>query len=140
MTTLSIVLGIGCRRGVSVEEIEAAVQRALDALDAPGAHALANVRAVASIEGKSDGAALLAFCERHRLTLQLFTAQQIEGVDTHARASAQVRKHLGVGGVCEPCALLASHEGRIVVPKTIVDDVTVAIAADHSIHHSKSHA
>lgn len=137
MTTVSIVLGIGCRRGVSVEEIEAAVQTALNAL---GARSLANVRAVASIEGKSDEAALLAFCERHRLTLQLFTAQQIEGVDAPAPASAQVRQHLGVGGVCEPCALLASHEGRIVVPKTIVDDVTVAIAADHSTHHSKSHA
>jgi cobalt-precorrin 5A hydrolase len=110
MTTLSIVLGIGCRRGVSVEEIEAAVQSALNALDTPGARSLARVRVVASIEGKSDEAALLAFCERHHLTLQLFTAQQIEGVDTHAPASAQVRKHLGVGGVCEPCALLASPQ------------------------------
>jgi cobalt-precorrin 5A hydrolase len=138
MTAQSIVLGIGCRRGVSVEEIEAAVRCALQALHT---HSLANVRAVASIEGKSDEAALLAFCERHRLPLQLFTAQRIADVEANSPASAPVQKHLGVGGVCEPCALLASRDGRIVVPKTIVDDVTVAIAADRSTHHSsKGHA
>ncbi len=34
----------------------------------------------------------------------------------------------GVEGVCEPCALAAAPHGRLLVPKTIVDGVTVAIA------------
>lgn len=137
MTSGSIVIGIGCRRGVSVEEIEAAVRAALGKL---GTRSLAEVRVIASIEGKSDEAALLAFCERHKLPLRFYTAAQIADVETHA--SPHVQKHLGVGGVCEPCALLASHEGRIVVPKTTVDDVTVAIAADrHPLpSSSKGHA
>lgn len=137
MTSGSIVIGIGCRRGVSVEEIEAAVRAALGRL---GTRSLAEVRVIASIEGKSDEAALLAFCERHKLPLRFYTAAQIADVET--RASPYVQRHLGVGGVCEPCALLASHEGRIVVPKTTVDDVTVAIAADrHPLpSSSKGHA
>jgi cobalt-precorrin 5A hydrolase len=136
MTSRSLVIGIGCRRGVSVEEIEAAVLASLGKL---GTRSLADVRVIASIEGKSDETALLAFCERHKLPLRLFTAAQIADVET--QASAHVQKHLGVGGVCEPCALLASHEGRIVVPKTVVDDVTVAIAADRHPHpSSKGHA
>jgi cobalt-precorrin 5A hydrolase len=137
VTSGSIVIGIGCRRGVSVEEIEAAVRAALGKL---GTRSLADVRVIASIEGKSDEAALLAFCERHKLPLRFYTAAQIADVETHA--SPHVQNHLGVGGVCEPCALLASHEGRIVVPKTAVDDVTVAIAADrHPLpSSSKGHA
>ncbi|SAL75750.1 cobalamin biosynthesis protein CbiG [Caballeronia choica] len=137
MTSGSIVIGIGCRRGVSVEEIEAAVRAALGKF---GKRSLAEVRVIASIEGKSDEAALLAFCERHKLPLRFYTAAQIADVETGA--SPYVQKHLGVGGVCEPCALLASHEGRIVVPKTAVDDVTVAIAADrHPLpSSSKGHA
>jgi cobalt-precorrin 5A hydrolase len=137
VTSGSIVIGIGCRRGVSVEEIEAAVRAALGKL---GTRSLADVRVIASIEGKSDEAALLAFCERHKLPLRFYTAAQIADVETGA--SHYVQRHLGVGGVCEPCALLASHEGRIVVPKTAVDDVTVAIAADrHPLpSSSKGHA
>ena len=140
MTSGSIVIGIGCRRGVSVEEIEAAVLAALGKFGKLGTRSLADVRVIASIEGKSDEAALLAFCERHELPLRFYTAAQIADVETDA--SPHVQKHLGVGGVCEPCALLASHEGRIVVPKTTVDDVTVAIAADrHPLpSSSKGHA
>ena len=129
----TITVGIGCRRGVSVAQIEAAVHAALGALS------LDDVRAIASIESKAGEAALLDFCTRHALPLRLFTAAQISSVETSA--SPHVQKHLDVGGVCEPCALLASHDGRLVVTKTIADGVTVAIAADRiTLPSSKSHA
>jgi cobalt-precorrin 5A hydrolase len=107
---------------VSVEAIEAAVRAAL------GTRALAHVRAVASIDSKSDEAALAGFCARHGLPLQFYSAARI--ADVAAPRDGPVQRHLGVGAVCEPCALLASHDGRIVVPKTVAGDVTVAIAAD----------
>jgi cobalt-precorrin 5A hydrolase len=104
-----------------------------------GALSLGDVRVIASIESKAGEAALLDFCTRHALPLRLFTGAQIAGVETSA--SPHVQKHLDLGGVCEPCALLASHDGHLVVTKTIVDGVTVAIAADRiTLNTSKSHA
>ena len=55
------VIGIGCRRGASVEQIHAAVFEAL------GTRPLASVRALASIDLKKDETALLEFAARHGL-------------------------------------------------------------------------
>lgn len=120
------VIGIGCRRGVSVEQIHAAVLAAL------GTRPLANIRALASIDSKHDETALLEFAGRHGLPLKLFSREQIAliGTDASERVQAPVQALLGIHGVCEPCALLASRNGHIVVSKTVTGDVTVAIAED----------
>ncbi len=129
MTTL--IAGIGCRRGVSAEQIEATVREALgDTL------AFAALGAVASIETKADEAGLVEFCVRHALPLRTFTREQIASLDAPVNASDVVREHLGVDGVCEPCARLAAHGGELLVPKRARDGVTVAIACAAAHPHS----
>jgi cobalt-precorrin 5A hydrolase len=118
------VIGIGCRRGVSVAQIHAAFFAAL------GNEPLSNVRALASIEDKRDETALLEFAALHHLPIEFFAKERVAQVRT--RASEQVRALIGIDGVCEPCALMASRNGRIVRPKIVMDGVTVAIAEDHS--------
>jgi cobalt-precorrin 5A hydrolase len=117
------VIGIGCRRGVSVEQIHVAVFAAL------GTRPLMNVRALASIDSKQDETALIEFAARHGLPLQFFSKQHIAQIETGA--SERVQALIGIDGVCEPCALLGSRDGRIVVPKIVVGGVTVAIAEDN---------
>ena len=56
-----LVLGIGCRKDVAVERIEAAVRNAL------GERRLVEVREVATVDIKADEPGLIAFCERHAL-------------------------------------------------------------------------
>jgi cobalamin biosynthesis protein CbiG len=134
MKTLSV--GIGCRLHSSAEHIEAAVRVAL------GPHGFDQIRTIASIDTKSDEAGLLEFCARHALPLQLFNCEQIAATPV-LNPSAAVREHLGVDGVCEPCALLAALSefadpvtqvafiapaARLLVPKTHHAGVTVAIA------------
>lgn len=99
MKTLSV--GIGCRLHSSAEQIEAAVRTAL------GTRAFDQIRVVASVDTKASEAGLLAFCARHSLPLQLFSREQIAAI-TVAKPSSMAREHLGVDGVCEPCALLAA--------------------------------
>ena len=130
MKTLSV--GIGCRRHTSAEEIEAAVRAAL------GSQAFEHIATVASIETKAQESGLLAFCARHALPLKLFTREQIAAVHL-AEPSAASREHLGVDGVCEPCALLgaslhakarcAAGIPRLVARKCVHAGVTVAIAS-----------
>ena len=132
LRTLSV--GIGCRMHSEAADIEAAVRAAL------GSNAFEQIRAIATIDSKADEPGLLEFCSRHQLPLQLFSREQIAAVAV-ASPSAAARAHLGVDGVCEPCALLsaaatdsttATQGARLVVPKSAHAGITVAIAAANS--------
>ena len=134
MKTLSV--GIGCRLHSPAEQIEAAVRAAL------GAHGIDEILTVASVDTKAHEAGLLEFCARHALPLTSFSAEQIATVHVE-EPSAAAREHLGVDGVCEPCALLAAAaamesaapRAQLLVRKTIHAGVTVAIAYV-SPHHT----
>ncbi|CAB3752012.1 cobalamin biosynthesis protein [Paraburkholderia humisilvae] len=119
-----LAVGIGCRRGASVEQIDAAVR------DALRPHSIDEVRAVATIDIKANEPGIVEFCARYALPLHTFSREQIAAVAIAARTtpSAAVRAHLGVDGVCEPCALLAAPDGRLVIPKHTFNGVAVALA------------
>lgn len=122
-----LVVGIGCRKGVSEEQVDKAVRRALTAL---GTDDLAGVRELATVDLKANEPALLAFSQRHGIPLRVISKQQIESRAWVNQPSEWVRQAVGLDGVCEPCALIASVRGRLAVPKTTLDGVAVAIVAD----------
>jgi cobalt-precorrin 5A hydrolase len=119
--TVRIAIGVGCRRGTSAEAIECAVNAALG-----DTFAWADIACVASIDAKRDEPGLRAFCEHHALPLLFFGAADIARIPGSSSPHAQ--KHLNVNGVCEPCALLASGGGELLLCKTITGGVTIAIA------------
>ncbi len=122
-----LVLGIGCRKLASVEQIGAAVAQALQ--QCPGA-TLAQVREVATIDLKAEEPGLLAFCATHGLPLRVIAREQIAQRAWVGKPSEWVRQNIGVDGVCEPAALIASPRGRLLLGKTALDGVTVAIVDD----------
>lgn len=128
-----LVVGIGCRKGVSEQQVERAVLHALAqrGVAGPGGDAgLAEVRELATVDLKASEPGLLAFSQRHGIPLRVIAKHQIEGRSWVSQASDWVRESIGLDGVCEPCALIASTRGRLVVPKTALDGVAVAIVAD----------
>ena len=119
-----LVLGIGCRKGVSADVIEAAVHFALEA------RALSQVREVATIALKADEPGLLDFCERHGLPLRVLSHTTVAARAWVTQVSEWVQQNVGLDGVCEPCALIASPRGALIVPKTTKDGVAVAVVED----------
>ncbi|TDR79816.1 cobalamin biosynthesis protein [Paludibacterium purpuratum] len=119
-----LTLGIGCRRGKSRDAIEQAVRSAL------GARQLAEVREVATIDLKADEAGLLDFCAQHDLPLRVIARADVAARGWTGAPSDWVRHNVGVDGVCEPCALIASPRGRLITPKIAYDGVTVAVVED----------
>lgn len=124
-----LTLGIGCRKHVSDDTIELAVLHAMVNLP------LSQVREVATIDIKAQEPGLLAFCERHHLPLRVIASADVAARSWVTHPSAWVQQNVGVSGVCEPCALIASPRGRLVVPKTALNGVTVAVVADHPQEH-----
>ena len=119
-----LVVGIGCRKDVSQERIEAAVRHAL------GAHAIDQVREVATVDLKANEPGLLAFCAAFNLPLRVFARATLAARPWVSKPSDWVRQNVGLDGVCEPCALVASPRGRLLVPKTSLDGVAVAVVQD----------
>lgn len=118
-----LVAGIGCRRGVTAAEISAALEEVF------AAHGLAraSLAALASADLKADEAGLLEAAEALGLPLTFFDRTRLAQVDV-PNPSATVREKIGVESVCEAAALTKARSTRLVVPKTIIGAVTVAVA------------
>ena len=122
-----LALGVGCERGVGLEEIESLVSRAVDEAGlAPESFA-----GVFSLDLKCDEPAILALAEHLGLPARFFTAERLEAErDRLANPSDLVFQEVGCHGVSEGAALAAAGpEGTLSVPKMKSRRATVAVAA-----------
>jgi len=120
-----LVVGIGCRKGVAAGQIAAAVHKAL------GERQLNEVREIATIDLKANEPGLVEFCEQHNLPLRVLASATVAARPWVTKASAWVQQNVGLPGVCEPCALIASVRGKLIVPKLALNGVAVAVVEDN---------
>lgn len=120
----ALVLGIGCSRGASEQEITELVETTL------ATHGLSPlaVAAVASLDRKADEPGLRALVQRWRWPLVTFSAAELAAVAGEWSTSEIVRRAVGVGGVAEPAALRGAGVERLLVRKVKTAHVTLAIA------------
>ena len=102
-----LVVGIGCRKGVTAEQIAAAVQQAL------GGRQLNEVREIATIDLKANEPGLVEFCQQHDLPLRVLASATVAARPWVTKASDWVQQNVGLPGVCEPCALIRQHPRQI---------------------------
>lgn len=119
-----LVVGIGCNRGTSAEEIEAAVVGELGRAFL----AFASIGRLASIAEKADETGLLEFAARHALPLEFYPAAALNAVTVPSPPSPQALAAVGAGGVCEPAAVLAAGGGPLLITKKKHGNVTIAVA------------
>lgn len=119
----NLVLGIGCRRGLSAEALE----RTATILLWDGRIPLSRVCEVATIDVKRDEEGLLGFVEAHRLPLRFYSAEELSMAPGDFASSRRVLQAVGVDNVCERAAVLCGGRGRLILPKTARDGVTVAV-------------
>ena len=126
----SLVVGIGSRRGVSVDELEALLHRTF----AANHLAAASIHCIATAELKRDEAAISLLAERLGVPVRYYDADALNAMPGPSGASESQRL-LGIVGVAEPAALLASG-GDIIVPKVRSAAATLAVARMNHPHPS----
>lgn len=119
----SIVLGIGCNRGTSMEEIEQVIDEALAELRL----SKKSVKAVATIDLKKNETGLLALTAKHNWSFVTYTPQQLNEM-TFPNPSETVFKYTGAYGVGEPAALRYANAKELLLEKRKSGNVTVSIA------------
>ena len=125
----SLVIGMGCRRGVPVEELESLLAEALRE-NGLSAECLTEI-ATAEIKRGEPGLEQLA--ERHGVPLSFLQADELNGVfetNPGAITSKSERAHglVGVWGVAEPAALLTAGASELLVTREKTTRATIAIA------------
>jgi cobalt-precorrin 5A hydrolase len=119
----NLVVGVGCNRGTSAEEIMAAIRRVL----ADAGLSAKSVRCLATLEAKRDEDGLLEAAKHLGVPLEFCAKEALNAVPDVPNPSQAPLRFVGVQGVAEPSALLVSR-GRLVVEKMKSGNVTVAVA------------
>lgn len=118
----SLVVGVGCRRGVDVEELWCLLTETF------AAHSLSveSVRLLATAGLKRDEPGIRLLSERLGVGIRFYDVDALNANPGPSGESASQRL-LGVVGVAEPAALLASRGGSMVVPKVKSGRATMAV-------------
>ena len=149
---LSLVAGMGCRRGVPVEELE---QLLTDTFQANNL-SLGSLARVASATLKQDEPGMMGLAAKYGAPFLCYAADELNRVygcetplmsdgsedsgacdqpasrpttaSTGLHPSANARRLVGVWGVAEPAALLASGAARLLLSKQTAARATLAVA------------
>ncbi|MDP3731526.1 MAG: cobalamin biosynthesis protein [Candidatus Omnitrophota bacterium] len=121
-----LVIGIGCRRGIDKIEIIKGVRYALTMTGCP----MKEVRCIATIDLKQDEPGLQEACMELGVPLRILSRELIKKFNGKYEKSAFVKEKIGVEGVSEPCALIVARRPKLILAKTKIGRVTVAVAKE----------
>lgn len=118
----ALVVGIGCRRDVP----ESSIATAVEAVFASQNLCLDAVARAASIDLKRGEPGLSGFCAHLGWPVDFYPAEALNALPGRFSGSEFVRQTTGTDSVCERAAMMRG--GRLIVPKTALNGVTVAVA------------
>ncbi len=121
-----VAAGIGCRRGTTKRQIEAALSKVLweYGLD------LGNVVKLASIDLKKEEPGILEFASEHHIPFYTYPASRLKEVPGKMAGSGFVLEVTGVDNVCERAARCCMPQGRLLQPKRVMDGMTFALVEE----------
>ncbi len=121
-----LIIGVGCRKGATREEILQAIEEALK----KEAYSVDDVWCIATIDLKAKEPGLNEACQALGIPLRIIPYDWVQRFDRPYQRSDFVKEKIGVEGVSEPCALLAGRRTELIVPKIKQGRVCVAIARE----------
>jgi len=124
----NLTVGVGCRRNAAADDIADAV---VEALKRVGRSTL-EVRFIASADVKRYEKGLREAAEQLRIPLRFITSDEIRNSSGDFAHSEFVQQKVNLPAVAEPAALLSGRRSKLILPKTIINHITVAIAEENS--------
>lgn len=121
----NIILGIGCKRNTPKEKIIEKISYVMKTQNLE----MSSIKKSASAWVKSDEIGLLEAMEELNIPIEFFEKEEILKVENLVEERSEfVKNQIGVYGVSEPCAYLASSKrGSFLVKKVKLGGVTISI-------------
>ena len=124
-----IIVGVGCRKGISRDAVVDAVRQALEELELD----VGDVRLMATVDIKAGEAGLLQAALELGVPLKIVSSEEIKNCVKDYSKDKFVQDSVGLWGVCEPVALLAGRKTQLIMRKKKYPGVTVAVAREFFI-------
>lgn len=112
----SLVVGIGCERGITLEALRDGLERVLR----KHRYAWSSIDTLASLDVKQDEEALVALAREQGWRTVFYSADELARVTGAPNPSAVVARCVGTPGVAEPAALLAAGAEALLVEKQVI--------------------
>ena len=121
-----IVAGVGCKRGTTAQEIDAAIDAALAAAD----ETRESIGLIATSDGKGSETGIIEAAAGRGIQLVLVKPAALEAAGPRTQSSSpRVKELFGVPSVAEAAALAAAGpEAALLVPRLVVGPATCALA------------
>lgn len=124
-----IIVGIGCKKGEKEEHIIEALSKALKMKNLN----FSQVRHLATIDFKKAEKGLKDASNKIGLPIRFVSHDEIKNFAGEYNRSKFVKKKIGIEGVCEPCALFTGRKTKLILPRTKINGIMVAIAEENYI-------
>ncbi|MFN3467884.1 MAG: cobalamin biosynthesis protein [Candidatus Brocadiales bacterium] len=122
-----IIVGLGCKATTSAEAIKKAVMEGLNTCGLP----LERVRLLATIKERAELPEVVKATQELGIPIRAFPSEEIATCTKKYTRSKFVEEKMGIGGVCEPAALLAGRKTKLILKKQKLSGVTIAIAQEN---------
>ena len=122
----NLILGIGCRKGVTKEQINDAVNDFMSI----NKRSLLSLKCAATLDLKKDEKGLNEFCSENMLELVIVPREAVKDIEDEFTYSAFVKEKTGVGSVAEPCAVIAGMDAKLICGKTVYPGITLALSEE----------
>ena len=119
----SIVLGMGCNRGTSIEEIEQVIDETLAELKL----SKKSVKALCTIDLKKDEQCFIDITKKYHWEFITYTPAELNEID-FPTPSETVFKYTGAYGVSEPAAMRYAQVETLILQKKKSGNVTISVA------------
>jgi cobalt-precorrin 5A hydrolase len=129
--TLSLIpkivsVGVGCRKGTGYESIYNGIKAVLQ--QSRISHFA--LKSLNSIDLKKEEAGIIKTAQIFKVPFNVYTKEELNEIEGEFTESDFVKEISGVDSVCERAAIMGSISKKLIIKKTIVNSVTVAIATD----------
>ncbi len=112
----SLVLGVGCERGIPRAALDDGLERFLTQVG----YARSSITSMASLDRKADEVAMVELAEHAGWHTAFYSAEALAQVPGIARPSQAVERCVGTPGVAEPAALLTAQAEHLLVDKHVL--------------------
>ncbi|GMQ55664.1 cobalt-precorrin 5A hydrolase [Vallitalea sediminicola] len=121
-----IILGIGCKRGKTRDEITKELMPLLHKKDIN----INRISRISTVEVKKDEIGIIELARTLKIPMDIISLDSIREIQNLFDGSDFVEKTIGVTCVSEPCGYLSSNQGECILNKVKANGITISLWKD----------